>query len=76
MSSMAGFMGGVTARIVMNTMGYEKPVMKLAKSTFKSKPHMSAPSVRTLRTHTMNRVVNHRLGDNPIASDTQLSNLI
>lgn len=76
--SMAGYRGRVTARIAMKNSGYDNKAVHARPKRYNApqKP-VIPPSVRSLRTHTMNRVVDYRLGtNNPINMDSLLSNLI
>ena len=75
--SMAGYMGGPTARIRMNGTGYaNKALHKPMQPKPMLKKPVIPPSLRSLNSHTMNKVFNHRLGKNPITQDTLLSKLI
>lgn len=71
-----GLKNGVTARIAKKGTGYgNKALCKASKAPISPKKAMVPPSIKGLRTQTMNRVTNYRFGNNPITQDTQMSNL-
>jgi len=78
MANMSGFMGHTTARIQSKGTGYDNKSLHKFKAVPKIPNRVVAPpSYSSLRNHTMNKVVNYRLGNNPlITQDTQLASMI
>jgi len=76
-ANMVGYKGHISARIEQKGTGYDnKALHKITKPHFTPKKSLIPFSFNSLKPNTMNRVMNYRLGNNPITLDTQLAKLI